>query len=172
MGTNAAMKYVVREKMFAIGDDFWIEDESGNRAFYVDGKVLRVRETLELQDPSGAVVAVVHKKLLSLRDAMTVERDGQVLVTVKKKRLALLHEVYRAELASGEELEIRGDLIDKEFDIEYEGERLARISRRWFSLRDAYAIDVEREDADAAMLIAIAVCVDRLVHKEHEDEHH
>ncbi len=164
------MKYVVREKMFAVGDDYWIEDEHGRRAFYVDGKVLRVRETLELQDPGGAVLAVIHKKLLSLRDAMTVERDGQTLVTVKKKRLALLHDVYRAELASGEELEVRGDLIDKEYDIEYEGERLARISRRWFSLRDSYAIDVEREDADPAMLIAIAVCVDRLVEKEHGDD--
>jgi uncharacterized protein YxjI len=115
------------------------------------------------------VLATVHKKLLSLRDAMTIERDGEVLVTVRKKRLSLLRDVYRAELASGEELEIRGDLIDKEYDIEYEGERLARISRRWFSLRDAYAIDIEREDADAAMLIAVAVCVDRLVEKEHED---
>ncbi|WP_225849800.1 LURP-one-related/scramblase family protein [Streptomyces sp. HPF1205] len=165
------MKFVVREKMFAIGDDYWIEDEHGDRAFYVDGKVLRLRDTLELQDPGGAVVAVIHKKLLSLRDAMTVERDGQVLVTVKKKRLALLREVYRAELASGEELEVRGDLIGKEYDIEYEGDRLARISRRWFSLHDAYAIDVERPDADAALLIAIAVCVDRLVEKEHEEEH-
>jgi uncharacterized protein YxjI len=164
------MKYVVREKMFAVGDDYWIEDEQGRRAFYVDGKVLRVRETLELQDPGGAVLAVIHKKLLSLLDAMTVERDGDVLVTVKKKRLAFLHDVYRAELASGEELEIRGDLIDKEYDIEYEGERLARISRRWFSLRDAYAVDVERDDADPAMLIAIAVCVDRLVDKEHHVE--
>ncbi|WP_329176720.1 LURP-one-related/scramblase family protein [Streptomyces sp. NBC_01477] len=160
------MKYVVHEKMFAIGDDYWIEDEEGRRAFYVDGKVLRVRETLELQDPDGAVVAVIHRKLVSVRDAMTIERGGDVLVTVRKKRLALLHDVYRAELASGEELEIRGDLIGKEFDIEYDGERLARISRRWFSVRDAYAVDIERPDADAAMLIAVAVCVDRLVTKE------
>lgn len=167
------MKYVVREKMFAIGDDYWVEDEGGRRAFYVDGKVMRVRDTLEIQDPGGAVLAVIHKKLLSLRDAMTIERDGQVLVTVRRKRLALLRDVYRAELASGEELEIRGDLIGKEYDIEYEGDRLARISRRWFSLRDSYAIDVEREDADAAMLIAVAVCVDRLVEKrehEHDDD--
>lgn len=164
------MKYLVREKMFAVGDDYWIEDERGERAFYVDGKVMRVRDTLELQDPSGAVVAVIHKKLVSIRDAMTIERDGDVLVTVKKKRLAFLHDVYRAELASGEELEVRGDLIGKEYDIEYEGERLARISRKFFSLRDAYAIDIERDDADAGMLIAIAVCVDRLVEKEHDED--
>lgn len=160
------MKYVVREKMVAIGDDYWIEDEDGRRAFYVDGKVLRVRETLELQDPSGAVVAVIRKKLVSVRDAMTIERDGAVLVTVRKKRLALLHEAYRAELATGEELEIRGDLIGKEFDIEYAGERLARVSRTWFSLRDAYAVDVERPDADAGLLLAVAICTDRLSAKE------
>jgi uncharacterized protein YxjI len=163
------MKYVVREKMFAVGDDYWIEDENGRRAFYVDGKVLRVRDTLELRDPEGRVLAVIHKKLLSLRDAMTVERDGEVLVTVRKKRLAFLREVFRAELASGEELEVRGDLIGKEYDIEYEGERLARISRQWFSVRDAYAVDVERDDADPAMLIAVAVCVDRLVEHEAHD---
>jgi len=164
------MKFVVREKMFAIGDDYWIEDENGQRAFYVDGKVMRLRDTLELQDAQGAEVAVIRKKLVSLRDAMTIERDGRVLVTVKKKRLHLVHDVYRAELASGEELEVRGDLIGKEFDIEYEGERLARISRKWFTLRDAYAIDVERPDADAGMLIAVAVCVDRMVDKEHEED--
>ncbi|MBD0737132.1 LURP-one-related/scramblase family protein [Streptomyces sp. CBMA29] len=164
------MKYVVREKMFAIGDDYWIEDEHGRRAFYVDGKVLRIRDTLELQDPDGNEVAVIRKKLVSLRDTMTIERDGDVLVTVRKKRLHLLRDVFRAELASGEELEVRGDIIDKEFDIEYEGERLARISRKWFTLRDAYAIDIEREDADAAMLIAVAVCVDRMVDKEHDDD--
>ncbi|MFC4034250.1 LURP-one-related/scramblase family protein [Streptomyces polygonati] len=172
------MKYVVREKMFAIGDDYWIEDEHGRRAFYVDGKVMSLRGTLEIQDASGGVVAVIHKKLVSLRDTMLIEREGETLATVKKKRLTLLHDAYRAELASGEELEVRGDLIGKEYDIEYEGGgssaegrgRLARISRKWFTLRDAYAIDVEREDADAGMLIAVAVCVDRLVEKEHGEE--
>ncbi|MCM2420512.1 hypothetical protein G3I60_26545 [Streptomyces sp. SID13666] len=164
------MKYLVREKLFAIGDDYWIEDERGDRAFYVDGKVLRIRETLELRDARGDEVAVIRKKLVSLRDTMTVERGGDVLVTIRKKRLTLLRDVFRAELASGEELEVRGDIVDKEFDIEYEGERLARISRKWFRMRDTYAIDVEREDADAGMLIAIAVCVDRMVDKEHGDD--
>jgi uncharacterized protein YxjI len=162
------MRYVVREKLLAVGDDYWIEDEDGRRVFYVDGKVLRVRDTLELRDAGGEVVAVIRKKLMALRDAMTVERGGEVLVTVRRKRLALLRDAFRAELASGEELEVRGDLIGKEYDIEYEGERLARISRRLLSLRDAYVVDVEREDragADAAVLIAVAVCADRLTEK-------
>jgi uncharacterized protein YxjI len=38
----------------AIGDDFWIETDGGERAFKVDGKVLRVWETFLLRDPAGA----------------------------------------------------------------------------------------------------------------------
>jgi hypothetical protein len=36
----------MRQKLVAFGDDFWIEDESGRRAFKVDGKMLRVRDIL------------------------------------------------------------------------------------------------------------------------------
>ncbi|WP_328918108.1 MULTISPECIES: hypothetical protein [unclassified Streptomyces] len=53
------MKYVVREKMFAIGDDYWIEDESGRRAFFVDGKVLRLRENRENTDASMLIAIAV-----------------------------------------------------------------------------------------------------------------
>lgn len=163
------MRYLVRERIFGIGDDFWVEDEQGDKAFLVDGKALRLRETFELKDMRGEVVAVVRKKLVSVRDAMKIERGGETVATVRKKRFTPLRDVYRAELPGGEELEIRGDLIDKEYDIEYGGERLARISRQWFHIRDTYAIDVQRPDADPALLIAVAVCVDRLIEKDEKD---
>ncbi len=41
-----ADRYQMREKLLSIGDDFWIEDESGRRAFKVNGKALRLRKTL------------------------------------------------------------------------------------------------------------------------------
>ena len=160
------MRYLVKERVFGIGEDFWVEDEHGQRAFLVDGKALRLRETFELKDREGNVLAVIRKKAVSLRDTMRVEREGEVMVTVREKRLTPLRTVYRAELATGEELEIRGDLLGKEYDIEHGGERLARVSRSWFRLRDTYAVQVDREDADPVTLIAIAVCVDRLMEAE------
>ncbi|MGW6534287.1 hypothetical protein ACWGDD_00515, partial [Streptomyces sp. NPDC055011] len=42
---------------------------------------------------------------------------------------------------------------------------LAHISRRWLSVRDTYGVDVVREDADAALLIAVAVCVIRMAER-------
>ena len=35
----------MREKLLAIGDDFWIENDRGERAYKVNGKALRVRQT-------------------------------------------------------------------------------------------------------------------------------
>ncbi|MFI2286142.1 LURP-one-related family protein [Streptomyces niveus] len=163
------MKYLVRDKIFAIGDDYWIEDEQGRQAFLVDGKALRLRDTLELKDPQGRVLVTLRQKLLSLRDAMTIERDGEPLATIRKKRLSLLRNHYRVALADGTELDVSGRILDREFAIEYDGELLAHVSRRWFRVRETYAVDVIRDDADTSLLIAVTVCVIRMAEKERDD---
>lgn len=163
------MKYLVRDKIFAIGDDYWIEDEQGRQAFLVDGKALRLRDTLELKDPQGRVLITLRQKLLSLRDAMTLERDGEPLATIRKKKLSLLRNHYRVALAEGTELDVSGRILDREFAIEYDGELLAHVSRRWFRVRETYAVDVIRDDADPSLLIAVAVCVIRMAEKEREE---
>ncbi|MFI6084397.1 LURP-one-related/scramblase family protein [Streptomyces sp. NPDC051217] len=163
------MKYLVRDKIFAIGDDYWIEDEQGRQAFLVDGKALRLRDTLELKDPQGRVLVTLRQKLLSLRDAMTIERDGEPLATIRKKKLSLLRNHYRVGLADGTELDVSGRILDREFAVEYDGELLAHVSRRWFRVRETYAVDVIRDEADPSLLIAVAVCVIRMAEKEREE---
>ncbi|MEU9980485.1 LURP-one-related family protein [Streptomyces sp. NPDC050856] len=168
------MRYLVRDKIFAIGDDYWIEDENGWHAFLVDGKALRLRDTLELKDPAGRVLVTLRAKVFSLRDAMTLERDGGTLATIRRKRLSLLRNHYRVTLADGVELDVSGRILDREFIVERDGEPLARISRKWLSLRDTYAVDVIRDDAGTgadpaagtALLIAVAVCVVRMAEKD------
>ena len=161
------MRYSVREKVFSIGDDFWVTDEQGNKAFLVDGKALRLRETFELKDPSGAVVATVRKKLLAFRDSMEIERDGTVIATVKKALISPLHHRSVVELPGGGELEAVGNILDKEFEIRSGGTVLARISRSWFRLRDTYGVDVA-PGQDDALFLAVAVCLDRIHHHEED----
>ena len=160
------MKYLVRDKIFAIGDDYWIEDEQGRHAFLVDGKALRLRDTLELKDPSGRVLIVLRKMMFSMRDTMTIERDERVLATVRRKRLSLLRNHFRITLVEGTELDVSGRILDREFTVEYDGELLAHISRQWYRVRDTYAVNVVREDADPALMIAVAVCVIRMAERE------
>jgi uncharacterized protein YxjI len=161
------MRYLVREKVLAVGTDFWVTDEQDNKAFLVDGKVLRVRQTLELKDPSGAVVATIRKKLLAMRETMEIERDGAPAATVHKVLISPLHHRYVIDLEGGGQLEAVGNIVDKEFDIRYDGEVVARVSRSWFRIRDAYGVDVA-PGQDDALMIAIAVAMDRIHHDEEE----
>ncbi|WP_030686357.1 LURP-one-related/scramblase family protein [Streptomyces sp. NRRL B-1347] len=161
------MRLLVRDRLFGIGDDYWIEDDRGRKVFLVDGKAMRLRDTFELKDPQGQVLIDIHAKMLALRDTMVIEREGEPLARVKRKRLSLLRNHYRVELADGSTvLDVSGKILDREFAVEYEGELLADISRRWFSVRDTYGLHITRDDADPALLVAIAVCVIRLAEKE------
>ena len=159
------MRYLVKEKIFSIGDDFWITDEQGNSVYLVDGKAMRLRQTFELKDGSGAVAATIRKKVLSLHDSMDIERDGAVIATVKKAIISPIHHRSVVELADGGELEAVGNILDKEFDIRSGGTGIARISRSWFRMRDTYGVDVA-PGQDDALILAIAVCLDRIHHDE------
>src|SRR4051812_10528638 len=79
-----AVHYQMRQKLVSIGDDYWIEDESGERVYRVDGKELRLRNTLDLEDTHGAKLCRIQTRVLHIRDSMAVEDpDG--------KQLALVH---------------------------------------------------------------------------------
>jgi len=53
----AGSRYRMRQRLLSVGDDYWIQHEDGRRAFRVDGKALRVRQTFVLEDPTGREVA-------------------------------------------------------------------------------------------------------------------
>ena len=50
---GTARRYQMRQKLVSIGDDYWIENDEGDRVFRVNGKALRMRNTLDLEDPDG-----------------------------------------------------------------------------------------------------------------------
>ncbi|MEV2210757.1 LURP-one-related family protein [Streptomyces sp. NPDC050997] len=165
------MRFLVRDRLLGIGDDYWIEDDHGNKVFLVDGKAMRLRDTFELKDTQGRVLIDIHEKVFALRDTMVIEREGEQLARITRKRLSLLRNHYRVSLADGStELDVSGKILDREFAVEYDGELIAVVSRRWLHIRETYGVDVVREDADPALLIAVTVCVIHLAEKEREDD--
>jgi uncharacterized protein YxjI len=159
------MRYAVREKLFSIGDDFWITDEDGGKAFLVDGKVLRLQQTLEIQDPDGRVLVTVRKKLISMHETMEIDEDGALVATVRRTLISPLHHRSSVDLADGSQLDVTGSILDKEFQITAGGQVLARISRAWFRIRDTYGVEVA-PGQDDVLFLAIAVALDRI----HDDE--
>ncbi|MFF8942410.1 LURP-one-related/scramblase family protein [Streptomyces sp. NPDC014864] len=164
------MRFLVRDRILGIGDDYWIEDEQGRKVFLVDGKAMRLRDTFELKDTQGRILIDIHQKMFALRDTMVIERGGEALAKIRRKRLSLLRNHYRVSLVDGTELDVSGKILDREFAVEYDGELLAVISRRWLTVVETYGVDVVREDMDPALVIAVAVCVIHLAEKEREED--
>jgi uncharacterized protein YxjI len=158
---DGGTKYQMREKMFAIGDDYWIEDEGGDRAFKVDGKALRIRDTLVIEDPSGSELFTVQEKKLHIRDTMEIERGGHTVATIKKALITPLRERFSIDVENGDDLEAKGNITDHEYKIERDGDKVAEVSKRWFRIRDTYGIEVS-PGQDDALVLAVAVCIDRM----------
>ena len=156
-------RYRMREKLFAIGDDYWIETEGGDRAYKVNGKALRIRETFVIEDPSGDELLKIQKKMLHIRDTMKIERQGETVATVKKALITPLRDRFSIDVESGGELSAKGNIVDHEYEIERDGRKVAEISRRWFRVRDTYGIDVAPGEDDA-LILAAAVCIDEMTH--------
>jgi uncharacterized protein YxjI len=159
------MRYLVRERIFSITDDFWVTDQGGNKVFLVDGKALRLRETFELKDASGVILATIRKKFISLTDSMEIEHDGEVVATVHKAVFSPLHHRSIVDIPGRGRLEAVGNLIDKDFEIRDGGYVVAQVSRAWFRVRDTYGVDIAPEENEA-LFICIAICLDRIHHDE------
>jgi uncharacterized protein YxjI len=153
----------MRQRLLSIGDDFWIEDEGGNRAFRVDGKALRIRKTFVLEDVEGHEVAKIQERKLSVRDKMEIERGDRSVATVKKA-LVGIRDRFSIDVAGGDELQAKGNIVDHEYEIERDGQTIASVSKRWFAVRDTYGLEIAPGEDDA-LILAIAVCIDSMSHK-------
>jgi uncharacterized protein YxjI len=159
------MRYLVRHRIVALAASFWITDEDGNEVFYVDGQALQLRKTFELKDRSGVVVAMIRQQLFRLRGTMDIERDGAVIATVSRANFSPFKHRYEVSLADGTALDAVGNFRDMDWQLAAADRVVGRISRQWFSVRDTYGVEVEPGE-DPALVIAIAVCIDRLRDQE------
>ena len=113
----------MQEKLLSIGDDYWIEDESGQRVFKVDGKAVRVRDTFVLEDAPGSELAKIQERKLSVRDKMKIEM-GDRSATVHKAMVGI-RDRYKIDVDGGPDLSAHGNIVDHEYKIERDGDTVA-----------------------------------------------
>jgi len=152
--------FQMREKIFAIGDDYWIENSDGQKTYKVDGKAIRFRETFVLEDSSGAELATIKEKKLAIRDTMTIEIGGRE-AKVHKRLLGIRDRFIVDFDDEGDDYAAKGNFLDHEYEIERDGHKVAEISKKWFRVRDTYGVEIEGEQ-DAPLILAITVCIDAM----------
>ena len=156
--------YQMREKMFTIGDDFWIENERGEKVYKVDGKALRIRSTLILEDRSGRELARIQERMLRVKDSMEIEdASGKRVGMVKKALITPLRERWVVKIKDGPDLEVQGNILNHEFTIGEGRDKVAEVSRKWFRIRDTYGVEIEAGQ-DVAVILMIVVAIDEMAH--------
>lgn len=157
--------YQMREKIFSIGDDFWIETDAGERAFKINGKAMRLRATLVLEGPSGEELFKIQERKLRVRDTMEIERGGDTAATVHKALVSPLRDRFKIEVEGGEDIDVQGNIVDHEYEFERAGNKVAQVSKRWVRVRDTYGIQIA-PDQDDALILAASVCIEQMADRD------
>ena len=159
-------RYKIRQKMFSIGDDFWIENQEGQRVFKIDGKALRLRKTLIFEDLNGNKLAKIQERLLTFKDTMAVEdADGNQMAVIKKGLIAPLGDHWTVNVSGGPDLEVQGNILDLEYSIRQRRKKIAEVSKKWLSLTDTYGVEIDDGQSDI-LILAVAIAIDMMAHDE------
>lgn len=163
-GGRIGTRFQMRQKIFAIGDDFWITNEQGQKAFKVDGKALRIRDTLKFEDARGNEIYKIQEKKIRVRDSMNIYKGRDVVAKVHNALLTPLRDRWTVDISGGENLKTQGNILNHEYKIERGGFTVAVVSKKWFRVRDTYGVEVH-DGEDALLILAITVVIDMMAHE-------
>ena len=164
------MRYLMKEKILAWGDDFTIRDETGREVFYVDGKVFSFGDKLSFRDVrSKQELAVIDQKLLAIGPTYEIFRGGRRAAVVKKKLFTLFRNKFSVDVPGPDDLDAQGDFINKDYTFTRHGRKVAEVSKKWFRLTDTYGIDIAAGEDDV-LILASAVVIDLCVHPDEKKD--
>jgi len=158
-------RYQIRQRMISIGDDYVIENDRGERVYKLDGKALRIRKTIRFEDMDGRELCKIQERMLHLKDSMEIEDPaGHRLALVQKAMITPLRERWTVKIEDGPDLRVQGNVVDHEYTIERDGQRVAEVSKRWFRVRDTYGVEIEPGENDI-LILATAAVIDTMTHR-------
>ena len=159
-------RYKIHQKLFSIGDDFWIENQKGEKVFKVDGKALRLRKTLIFEDLDGNKLCQIQERWLPIKETMAIDGpDGEQLAVVKKALITPLRDKWDVKVKDGPDLDVQGDFLDHEYSIKQGWNKVAEVSKKWFRLTDTYGVEIDSGQNDI-LILAIAVAIDMMAHDD------
>ena len=163
---GGAEHYQMRQKLVSIGEDYWIENDRGERVYKVDGKALRLRKTLIFEDARGAELVKIQERMLHARDTMEIEdRAGNRVAMVKKAVITPVRDRWTVKVADGPDMEVKGNLLDHEYTIEDGRAKAAEVSKKWFRVADTYGVEVA-PGQDPVVILAVTAVLDTMAYPE------
>jgi uncharacterized protein YxjI len=157
-------RFMMKQRMFSIGQDFWIENDRGQKVFKIDGKAIRVRGTLIFEDAHGKKLLQIQERIARVRDTMNIENaSGGTAAKVHNAMITPLRDRWQIDIPGGQNLSTQGNILHHEYRIERGRQTIATVSKKWFRVRDSYGVEIAPGE-DAANILAITVVIDMMAH--------
>jgi uncharacterized protein YxjI len=158
------MRYIMKQKVFSLGDKFAIRNEKDEDVFFVDGRVFSLGKQLSFEDAGGRELLFIKQKVLSFGPTYEIYRGEEHVATIKKELFTFFQCTFDVHVDGQGDLEAQGDFGDHEYVVTRDGEAVAQISKQWFSWSDTYGVEVA-DSEDAALMLATTVVIDMCCHE-------
>lgn len=158
------MKLYIKQKLFSFGDKFTVYDQAGNDRYYVEGEVFTFGKKLHLLDLNGNELAFVHQKVWAFLPQFFIQIGGVDVARVVKE-IAFFRHQYTVE---GLGWSVEGDFFSHEYQITAGGMPVATVSKEWFTLGDAYEIDI-MPGVDEVTALAVVLIIDACIDAANND---
>ncbi len=155
----------MQHKIFALGRNYTIDDDTGTPRFRVQSRVLSLGRHLTFTDLAGNELATLQQHLITFLPTYEITRAGLELAEVKK-RLSLFGEKFTVDIPGPHDYEVRGDIWNHEYGFYRDNQQVAQVSKQWFSLTDVYGVDIIPGEDDV-LILASTVVVD-LINEDRE----
>lgn len=152
------MKLYVKQKVFSWKDKFNIYDEYGNEAYWVEGEVFSIGKKLDLFDKDNNHKAHIHQKVLSFLPRYFIQINGNDVSEVVK-HFTLFNQKFSV---TGYDWQVDGDFLAHEYEIHRDNYTVATISKEWFTLGDAYSINIT-DGVDPVAVISVVLIIDAIL---------
>ena len=60
-------------------------------------------------------------------------------------------------------MNVQGNILDHEYEIEAGREKVVEVSKKWFRIRDTYGVEIE-PGQDVALILIITAAIDQMAH--------
>lgn len=150
------MKFYVKEKLLAIGAKFIVYNNLDQAQYIVEADKFDIGKNISLYtiDKSRKLLYLKQKIRLGSHKYVMYSETGSELATIEKVPLSPnynLDSIYGA-------MELNGDFLRRHFKLISNGKTIGSIDKE-LSFRDAYYIDVIREDLEL-FIIGLGIMID------------
>ena len=156
-------RFVMKQRWFSFGDSYTVRDAAHEEVLQIKGRVFSIGDQLSVQDMTGDELAMIDQKLLSWGPTYEIWRHDRLAAVVKKSVFTLLHCTFTVDVPGPGDLVAEGNFWENEYTFRRHGQRVASVSKEYFSWTDTYGIDVPHGE-DPILIIASAVVIDLCCH--------